>query len=197
MNTIPVVTSENRLLRPALGLALLTLLCFGFAYSLLATGLGNVLFPQPAKGSLIVHDGVIVGSALVSQPFASERYFQGRPTASGHDPMAMSGSNLAVSNPALAQRIMATRKAVAEREGVPLERVPADLITQSGSGSDPHISPEGARIQIARIARVRHLPPEQVAKLVSAYTEGKQFGILGQPRVNVLALNLALDTLKP
>ncbi|WP_374338798.1 potassium-transporting ATPase subunit KdpC [Leeia sp.] len=195
MNTVDI-TPQTRLLRPALGMAMLTLLGFGLAYSLLATGLGRALSPYTATGSLVTRDGVVAGSTLLSQPFASARYFMGRPTASGHDPMAMAGSNLAHSNPELMQRITAARKAVAQREGVPLERVPADLFTQSGSGSDPHISPEAARLQIARVAQARHLPAEEVAKLVSAHTEGKQFGLLGQPRVNVLALNLALDTMK-
>lgn len=180
-------------LRPALGLALLTLLLCGFGYALLATGLGSLLFPATARGSLIERDGKIVGSALLAQSFAHERYFQARPSASAYDPMTMSGSNLARSNPALRKRIATTRSALAQREGIAPEALPPELLTQSGSGGDAHLSPAAVAVQIARVARARGLDPAAVAALVQQHTEERQFGLFGQPRINVLQLNLALD----
>lgn len=182
-------------LRASLGLALVSLLLFGLLYTLAATGLGGLLFPQTATGSPIDRDGKVVGSALVAQPFAGERYFQPRPSAANYDLMALAGSNQARSNPDLRQRITDTRAGVAAREGIAPEAAPGDLLTQSGSGVDPHISPEGARIQIARVAKARGLSPAQVEAWVARHTEGPQFGLFGQPRVNVLELNLALDVL--
>jgi K+-transporting ATPase ATPase C chain len=184
-----------QLLRASLGLAIASLLLFGLVYSLIGAGLGRVLFPYTATGSLVEHGGKVVGSALLAQPFAADRYFQPRPSASNYDPMAMSGSNQARSNPDLRQRLEATRAAIAQREGVAPEAVPRDLVTESGSGNDPHISPEAARIQIARVAKARGIDEAQVAALVARYTEQPQFGLFGQARVNVLELNLALDTL--
>lgn len=182
-------------LRASLGLAIVTLLLFGLAYSSLGTGLGRVLFPHAARGSLIEHGGKVVGSSLIAQPFAADRYFQPRPSGSNYDPMAMSGSNQARSNPDLRQRIGDVRDAVASREGVTPEGVPGDLVTQSGSGSDPHISPESAYLQIARVSKARAQDAANVAAVVKRHIEGPQFGLLGQSRVNVLELNLALDTL--
>lgn len=181
------------LLRASLGLAIIALLLFGLGYSLLATGIGRVLFPQAAMGSVIERNGQIVGSTLVAQPFASDRYFQPRPSAANYDPMALAGSNQARTNPDLRKRVDETRAAVAAREGIALAAVPGDLVTQSGGGIDPHISPEAARIQIARVARARGLAPETVERLVRDHSELPQFGLYGQPRVNVLELNLALD----
>jgi K+-transporting ATPase ATPase C chain len=182
-------------LRASLGLALVALLLFGLLYTLAATGLGGLLFPQAAAGSLIERDGKVVGSVLVAQPFAGERYFQSRPSAANYDLMALAGSNQARSNPDLRQRLADTRAAVAAREGITPEAVPGDLITQSGGGIDPHISPEGARVQIARVAKARGLDTARLGALVDRHTEGPQFGLFGQPRVNVLELNLALDAL--
>jgi K+-transporting ATPase ATPase C chain len=183
-------------LRASLGLALVSLLLFGLLYSLAATGLGGLLFPQTATGSLIEREGRIVGSALVAQPFTDARYFQPRPSAANYDLMALAGSNQARSNPDLRQRIEETRAAVAAREGIVPEAVPGDLLTQSGGGIDPHVSPEGARIQIARVAKARGLDAAKVGELVARHTEGPQLGLFGQPRVNVLELNLALDALQ-
>lgn len=183
------------LLRASIGLSLAALLLFGLAYSLLATGLGRALFPHQATGSAIERDGRVVGSALVAQPFADARYFQPRPSASNYDVMALAGSNQARTNPDLRKRIDATRAAVAAREGIDPADVPGDLVTQSGGGIDPQISPQAARIQVARVARARHLDEVEVRALVARYTEGPQLGLFGQPRVNVLALNLALDAL--
>ncbi len=184
---------DGGMLRAALVFALATLSFFGFSYALLSTGIDRALFPEAADGSLIEREGRIVGSSLVAQPFVDARYFQPRPPAANYDAMAAAGSNQARSNPQLRQRIAEARAAVAGREGIPLERVPADLVTQSGSGVDPHISPESARLQVARVARARGLDPAVVAALLERYVEPPQFGFLGQPRVNVLQLNLALD----
>ncbi|MDQ1094580.1 K+-transporting ATPase ATPase C chain [Xanthomonas sacchari] len=162
-------------------------------YSLLATMLAGALFPEQANGSLRTHDGRVVGSALVAQPFAAAGYFQPRPSGAKYDPMAAAGSNQARSNPDLRKRLDDTRQAVAAREGVAPAQVPDDLITQSGSGMDPDISVAAAQLQVARVAAARGLPPQTVAALVAAQTQPRQFGVLGRPRVNVLALNLALD----
>ena len=179
--------------RPALVLAGVSLLGFGLLYSLAGAGLGSLLFPHQAGGSLIERDGKVIGSSLVAQPFADDRYFQSRPSAAKYDVMALAGSNQARTNPDLRSRIDEARTAVATREGVAPDAVPSDLVTQSGGGIDPHLSPEAIRIQIARVARARGLPVDEVERLVAAHTEGKQFGLLGAPRINVLELNLALD----
>lgn len=162
-------------------------------YSLLATVLAGTLFPEQANGSLRSHDGRVVGSVLVAQPFAAAGYFQPRPSGAKYDPMSAAGSNQARSNPDLRKRLDDTRQAVAAREGIDPSQVPDDLVTQSGSGMDPDISVDAAHIQVARVAAARGLPPQTVAALVAAQTQPRQFGVLGAPRVNVLALNLALD----
>lgn len=182
-------------LRAAIGLAFVVLLLFGMGYSLLATGLGRVLFPHQATGSLLERDGVVVGSSLVAQPFADDRYFQSRPSAAGYDPMALAGSNQARSNPDLRSRVQAARAAVASREGVAPDAVPGDLVTQSGGGIDPHIGPAAAGIQVERVARARGLGVETVAGVVARHTRTSQSGFPGQARVNVLELNLALDAM--
>ncbi|WP_305805093.1 potassium-transporting ATPase subunit KdpC [Stenotrophomonas sp. YIM B06876] len=184
---------QHGALRPALGLGIASLLLFGLLYALAGTGAGRALFPAQANGSLIVRDGQVRGSALLAQPFAAAGYFQPRPSAANYDPMAAAGSNLARSNPALQRRVRQAIAAVARREGVAAAEVPGDLVTQSGAGMDPQISPQAARIQVARVARARGLSPARVAALVQAHTEAAQWGVFGQPRVNVLQLNLALD----
>lgn len=184
---------DKGLLRGAIGLTVITLAGFGFLYSLAGVGLGQALFPAPANGSLIERDGRVVGSALVAQPFTSARYFQSRPSAAGYNPMALAGSNQSRTSPELRARLEAARSETAQREGVAPALVPSDLVTQSGSGSDPHVSPQAAAIQVARVARARGLAPEAVAALVAQHTEDRQWGVFGAPRVNVLALNLALD----
>lgn len=183
--------------RASIGLALVALLVMGFLYSLAGAGLGRVLFPHQATGSIIERDGQRVGSALIAQPFVSDRYFYARPSAVGYDPMSTAGSNLARSNPALRARMQQLRAAVAAREGIAPAAVPPELITASGSGLDPHLSPAGAQVQIERVARARGLDPTAVAALVARHTEPPQFGLIGPPRVNVLTLNLALDELQP
>ncbi|MBL0945188.1 MAG: potassium-transporting ATPase subunit KdpC [Hydrogenophaga sp.] len=191
-------TCSNRgLLRGAVGLALVSLLGFGGLYALLGVGLGQALFPPAANGSLIVRGGQVLGSSLVAQPFGDARYFQPRPSAAGHSPMAASGSNQARTHPELRARIAQTRAAVAAREGVDPAAVPGELVTASGSGLDPHIGPAAAAIQVARVARARGLASEAVQALVDRHTEPRQLGLLGEPRINVLELNLALDALHP
>ena len=149
---------------------------------------------HPGRGQLLRDgNGQVRGSAWLSQPFTGDGYFQARPSAANYDPMAAAGSNLARSNPALAERVAASTAAVAAREGVAPAQVPADLVTQSGGGLDPQLSPAAAQLQVARVARARGLPVERVQALVQAHTEGRQWGLFGQPRVNVVTLNFALD----
>lgn len=184
---------DSGILRASLAFAAVILLGMGLLYSLAGTALGRGLFPQQATGSIVIVDGKAVGSSLIAQPFADPRYFQPRPSAANYDPMAAAGSNQARTNPDLRKRIEETTAAVAARDGIAAQDVPAELVTQSGSGLDPHLSPAGAQAQIARVAQARGMDPKQVAELVAAHTQESQFGFLGQPRVNVLALNLALD----
>lgn len=195
MNTIAHSQSlqDHGVLRASLVFAVVILLGMGLLYSLTGTAIGSLLFPQQASGSIVSRDGKPVGSLLVAQPFADARYFQQRPSAAGYNPMSAAGSNQARSNPDLRKRIDETRVAVAARDGIAAQDVPGELVTQSGGGLDPDISPDGARVQIARVAQARGLDPVQVERLVARHVREPQFGLLGQPRVNVLALNLALD----
>ena len=169
----------------------------GLLYPALTTLAGGLLFPAQAQGSLVSRDGVVVGSRLVAQAFTGDGYFQPRPSAAGYDPRAAAGSNLAPSNPALRERVAASSASIAAREGVSAADIPADLVTASGSGLDPHLSPASARLQVARVARARGVGIEAVQAAVDAHTLAPTFGVLGQARVNVLELNLALDALAP
>jgi len=178
---------------PAVRFSLVAIALTGLAFPMFAASVGQALFPNQAHGSLIVRDGVAVGSSLIAQPFAADKYFQPRPSAANFDPRAMSGSNWAPSNPALRERIEASSKAIAAREGVSVGAIPVDLVTASGSGIDPHISPAAANLQVARVAKARGLRIAEVQALIVANTQTPTFGILGQSRVNVLQLNLALD----
>lgn len=182
--------------RPALVLGVSSLLLLGLAYAVATTSVSRLLFPAQADGSLLIRDGQVRGSQLIAQPFVGDGYFQARPSAANYDPMAAAGSNMARSNPALQERVQAAITAVAAREGVPAAQVPGDLVTQSGAGMDPEISPAAAQVQVARVARSRGLPAERVAALVQANTLGPQWGVFGQSRVNVMTLNLALEDLK-
>lgn len=199
IRTAPAATSETLsdkgALRGALGLAIFSLIGLGLLYSLAGVALGQLLFPEAANGSLITHDGRILGSTLVAQPFADARYFQSRPSAAGYNPMVAAGSNQARSNPELRLRIDEARVEVARHNGVAPTSIPADLLTQSASGIDPHVSPQAAAIQVERVMRARGVERHVVEQLVARNTADRQLGLLGQPRVNVLELNLALDAL--
>jgi K+-transporting ATPase ATPase C chain len=190
----PAVRAEGNWLTAVRGALVLMLLCGG-AYPLLAVWIGGSAFPHQAKGSLIERDGLTVGSELVGQPFAGPAWFHGRPSVagSGYDAFALSGSNLAPSNPSLRERAQASSNAIGEANGVLLGAIPSDLIAASGSGVDPHISPAAALLQVPRVAAARGLAEARVRELVALAVEGPTLGVLGQPRVNVLTLNLALE----
>lgn len=176
-------------------LILLTLLT-GVIYPIAVTAIAQVAFPHQANGSLIMKDGKALGSSLIGQPFDDPRYFWSRPSATGPTPYnaaASSGSNLGPLNADLAAAVKARVEALRAADPGNTAEVPVDLVTASGSGLDPHISPAAAAYQAPRVARVRGMPAEDVTKLVAEHTEGRAFGVLGEPRVNVLALNLALD----
>ncbi|MEW5762835.1 MAG: potassium-transporting ATPase subunit KdpC [Bacillota bacterium] len=181
--------------RAVLLLLLFTLLT-GLAYPLAVTGLAQALFPDRAAGSLVHRRGKPVGSALIGQDFRSPLYFHGRPSACGYDAAASAGSNLGPTNRRLLAAAAERAARVRRENGLPPEApVPGDLVTASASGLDPHIGPEAALLQVPRVARARGLPEAEVRALVLRHVEGRQFGILGEPRVNVLLLNLALDEL--
>ena len=183
-------------IRPALTSLLLLTLITGVAYPLLVTGVAQAVFPYQANGSLIVRDGTVVGSALIGQPFDDPRYFWGRPSATGPFPYnaaSSSGSNLSPTNPALVALVQARVDALRAADPGNPAPVPVDLVTASASGLDPHVSPAAALYQASRVARARGMAPEALRALVERHVEGRFLGMLGEPRVNVLALNLALD----
>lgn len=180
-------------LRPALTLFLLLTVLTGIFYPLAVTAAAQAAFPFQANGSFITADGRTLGSELIAQPFDDPRYFWSRPSAAGYDASASSGSNLGPNNPALMEAVKVRIAALKASDPGNTTPIPADLVTASASGLDPHISLEAALYQVERIARVRGLDEAAVKALVEQHTEGRQFGFLGQPRVNVLRLNLALD----
>ncbi|OIR04752.1 potassium-transporting ATPase C chain [mine drainage metagenome] len=185
--------------RPAVTSFLLLTLLTGIVYPLLVTGISQLAMPAKANGSLIVKDGKPVGSSLIGQSFSDPKYFWSRPSATGpmpYNPTASGGSNLGPTNPALLDAVKARVQALRDADPGNVQPVPVDLVTASASGLDPHISPAAAEYQLARVARVRNLEPDALRKLVAEHTEGRQFGILGEPRVNVLELNLALDAMR-
>lgn len=185
----------NKNLMIAIRFTLVTTIVFGLFYPLVVTGLSQLLFPRQANGSLIVKNGQIIGSELIGQTFSSDQYFHSRPSAAGngYDPLASGGSNLAPTNQTLVTRVAQdVARWQHENPGTP---IPADLVTTSGSGLDPDISPASAEFQVPRVAKARGMSVDQVRQLVAQHTLERQFGILGEPRVNVLELNLALDAL--
>lgn len=186
--------STFRQLLPALRLWIVLTVLLGIAYPLALVGVGR-LMPGRADGSLLEADGRVVGSLLVAQPFDQPRYFWPRPSSGGYDMLATGGSNLGPNNPALVSQIEQRRAQLARANGVPAADLPADAVTASGSGLDPHISPAYAAVQVARVAAARGLPAAHVQALVDAHTSGRALGFLGEPTVNVLELNVALDRL--
>ena len=186
-------------LRPAIVAIAVFSVLTGFLYPLLVTGIAQVLFPHQANGSLILKDGEALGSELIGQPFSEPRYFWSRLSATAplpYNAAASTGSNLGPANPALAQAVQDQIAALQAVDPMATLPIPADLVTSSASGLDPHISIAAALYQVARVAQARGLDEQNVHQLVVQYIEGRQLGVLGEPRINVLKLNLALDEIK-
>jgi K+-transporting ATPase ATPase C chain len=187
------VSGGHSIWRTSILFTLVTVVLLGIGYPLVVTGIASVVFPHKAGGSLILKDGQVIGSELLAQSFTSDRYFHPRPSAAGngYDATSSGGTNLAQSNAKLVQRIQGDiDKLAAQNPGKP---VPIDMVTTSGSGLDPDITPDNANYQAERVAKARGLTEEQVRELIAQHTAGRDLGFLGEPRVNVLDLNLALD----
>lgn len=186
-----------KVIKPAAMMLIMLTLLTGVLYPALVTGLAQVLFPEQANGSLIRNSqGQAIGSALIGQAFNNDRYFWGRPSATSpysYNAGASSGSNLGPTNPALTEAVKARIEVLRAADPDNKAPIPVDLITASGSGLDPQISPAAAEYQVNRIAKARQLDPNKLREMVRSHTEGRQWGFLGEPRVNVLTLNLALD----
>ena len=191
--------NTEKILRPALVLFAVLTLITGLVYPLAVTGVAQLAFPSQAAGSLVLRDGKPVGSTLIGQAFNDPKHFWGRPSATApeaYNAAASGGANQGPLNPALVDAVKGRIEALRTADPGNTAPVPVDLVTASASGLDPHITPAAARYQAARVARARNLPAEQVDQLVARHTEGALWGVLGEPRVNVLALNLALDALR-
>jgi K+-transporting ATPase ATPase C chain len=186
-----------RHLRPAIVLTILLLVITGLAYPGVITGLSQLLFPHQANGSLVRVDGRVVGSELIGQPFTQPHYFHPRPSPTGYSAAASAASNKGATDRKLADTLIAGAVAQARAETGATGSLPADMVTGSGSGLDPHISPANAALQVARVAQSRGVTPEQIRQLVQQHTEGRTLGFLGEPRINVLMLNVALDRAFP
>jgi potassium-transporting ATPase KdpC subunit len=187
----------RRRLWTAVSVTVVLMILTGLAYPMLVTGLAQLLFPQQANGSLIIENGRIVGSTLIGQRFAGPRYFHPRPSAAGagYDPLASGGTNRGPTDAKLADTLIANAvDSIIANDGAKRGKIPADLASSSGSGLDPDISPASAMIQIARVANARNVDSVTVADIVARHIQGRQFGLFGEPRVNVLSLNLALDS---
>jgi len=182
-------------IRPAVLVTVVLMVITGFAYPGIVTGLASVIFPRQANGSLISKDGRVIGSSLIGQKFEQPWYFHTRPSAAGdgYDATASSGTNKGPTDLKLADTLIANAIASAESDGAVKGQIPADMVTASASGLDPHISPANAEIQVARVASARRADAARVRAIVARITQGRQFGFFGEPRVNVLELNLALD----
>ena len=189
------ITHRHSIWGTSIRFTLVTAILLGIGYPLLVTGIAAVLFPHQAAGSLILKDGQIIGSELLAQSFTSDKYFHPRPSAAGngYDATSSGGSNLAQSSKALVDRIQGSIDTLSKEN--PGHPVPIDLVTTSGSGLDPDITPDAAFFQAPRVAKARHLGEDAVAQLIQQHIAARQLGLLGEPRVNVLALNLDLDKL--
>ena len=188
-----------RLFRPALCLLVSMTCLLGIVYPLLITGAARLAFAHQAAGSLVYQDGKAIGSSLIGQHFSDPKYFWGRPSATApeaYNGLASSGSNLGPLNPALLEQVGVNIKALRMADAAHTAPIPVDLVTASASGLDPDISPAGARYQVARVARARGMTPESLEKLLAAHEQGKLLGLIGERRINVLEVNLALDQLR-
>ena len=195
VSTPPAATSKHSVWRTSIRFTIVTTILLGIGYPLLVTGIAGAIFPHKAAGSLILKDGQVIGSELLAQSFTSDKYFHPRPSAagSGYDATSSGGSNLAQSNKTLVDRIQGSiDKLSKENPGKP---VPIDLVTTSGSGLDPDITPDAAFFQVPRVAKARAIPEARINQLIRDHIANRQLGFLGEPRVNVLDLNLDLDKL--
>ncbi|MDM1020395.1 potassium-transporting ATPase subunit KdpC [Acinetobacter sp. VNK23] len=194
---LAAISNEKQpVLRQSIGLVAIGFLICGVLYCAVNVSIAQIIFPAQANGSLIEHQGKMVGSALVAQSFTGSQYFHPRPSVVDYNPQSVGGSNLAVSNPDLQQQIAERRTEFAHENGIHPQDVPNEMLTASGSGIDPDISPQSALLQLKRVAQQRQLTEKQVENVIKQHIQPKQFGLFGQERVNVLQLNLALDQLQ-
>ncbi|WHP05897.1 MULTISPECIES: potassium-transporting ATPase subunit KdpC [Acinetobacter] len=194
---LAAISNEKQpVLRQSIGLVTVGFILCGVLYCAVNVSIAQIIFPAQANGSLIEHQGKMMGSALVAQPFTGQQYFHPRPSAVDYNPPSVGGSNLAVSNPDLQQQIAERRAKFAHENAINPQDVSNEMLTASGSGIDPDISPQSALLQLKRVAQHRQLTEQQVENVIKQHIQPKQFGLFGQERVNVLQLNLALDQLQ-